>query len=416
MKKLFICAMALAAFVSCSKDDVAQGPALDSANKTVQIQIKNMATRADSGVTAPGEADTEGGTTMKSAKATELYVLFADAQGKVLEAKALTATGTTTDESHDTDHSAQYVADKSNGTGEGLYTWHNVPWAVTQIAVVRTDATADASYFGTAAIGKNISDYEKLAKSETDNLTRELSAIVLYGTGVLTDQNVTHEVDGISYHYWKASVEVKPWVARFEINQIKCEDLGYLNTEAEGDIRTYGFDELIAKSLTWVTAGTVEELGEGAKTYTAKKADGATTLGTMYGLYNNTSAANNTKKEGTRDNYINAGANKVWSWNVEDGTTFDSMTVDLEAVAYDYTLTNDGKNVPLYVVGLDGTTADLYTFKAGNIYQLDLTFVEGNVKDQDQLCVQVDVTIANWTIVPVTATFGQQGSSTIPAN
>ena len=165
MKKLFVCAMALAAFVSCSKDDVAQGPALDSANKTVQIQIKNMATRADSGVTAPGEADTEGGTTMKSANASELYVLFADKDGKVLEAKALTATGTT-DESHDTDHSAQYVADKSNGTGEGLYTWHNVPWAVTQIAVVRTNATADASYFGTAAIGKNISDYEDLAKDE----------------------------------------------------------------------------------------------------------------------------------------------------------------------------------------------------------------------------------------------------------
>ena len=414
MKKLFVCAMALAAFVSCSKDDV-QGPALDSANKTVSITIENTtATRADGGVTAPGVADATGGTTMKSAKATELYVLFGKGD-EIINALPLTAEGTT-NETHDTNHSATYVADKANGTGEGTYIWHNVPWDVTKIAVVRTNATKDADYFATKAIGKNISDYAALAASETANLTRELSEIVLFGTGDLVDQKVTHEVDGISYHYWKAEVEVKPWVARFEINQIKCEDLGYLNTEAEGDIRTYGFDELIAKNLTWVTAGTVEEPAEGAKTYTAKKAEGATTLGIMYGLYNNTSAANNTKKEGTRDNFINAGANKVWSWNVEDGTTFDSMTVDLEAVAYDYTLTADGKNVPLYVVGLDGTTAAAYEFEAGHIYQLDLTFVEGNVKDQDQLCVQVVVSIANWTIETVNATFGQPANSTIPQN
>ena len=43
MKKLFVCAMALAAFVSCSKDDV-QGPALDSGNKSVSITIENTTT------------------------------------------------------------------------------------------------------------------------------------------------------------------------------------------------------------------------------------------------------------------------------------------------------------------------------------------------------------------------------------
>ena len=39
MKKLFVCAMALAAFVSCSKDDVAQEPVLDSVNKSIAITI-----------------------------------------------------------------------------------------------------------------------------------------------------------------------------------------------------------------------------------------------------------------------------------------------------------------------------------------------------------------------------------------
>ena len=411
MKKLFVCAMALAAFVSCSKDDVAQGPALDSANKTVSIQIQNMATRADGGITAPGVADAENGTTMKSAKASDLYVLFASGDN-IVNALQLTAAGTT-NTTHDDDHDATYVADEANGTGEGTYIWHNVPWEVTKIAVVRTNATIDTDYFGEKAIGKKISDYETLAASEDDNLTRELSEIVLFGTGDLEDMNETHEVDGISYHYWKATVEVKPWVARFEVNQIKCEDLGYLNTD--GDNRTYGFDELVANSLTWVTDGTVEEPAESAKTYTANK-NGAATLGTMYGLYNPAIDDNKVQNEADRLNYIKPANNNVWSWNVKDGTTFDSMTVDLTAAAYDYTLTTDGQAVPLYVVGLDGTTSDKYEFEAGNIYQLDLTFVEGNVKDQDQLCVQVVVSIANWTIVPVTATFGQPAESTIPQN
>ena len=47
MKKLFVCAMALAAFVSCSKDD---GDAvLTSGLKSVSIKIENAATATRNG-------------------------------------------------------------------------------------------------------------------------------------------------------------------------------------------------------------------------------------------------------------------------------------------------------------------------------------------------------------------------------
>ncbi len=381
MKKLFVSLMAIAALVSCSKEED-QGIALDSKNKTVEITIKNasQASRVAGAITAPGVGEGETNE-MASADAGELWVLFA-AGDNVVAARKLTATGTT-DETHK-NVSAEYVADENNGEGEGIYKWHNVPWAVTHIAVVRTDANLDDAFYGEAGVNtKTLTDYNNLAKSETDNITRGLDKIVLYGTNPLKDDNVTHEVNGISYHYWSAEVEVKPWVARFEINQIKCKDLGALN--ADGDNRTYGFDELLAKSLTWKsTAGT---------SYTAAYEEGKTTLGTMYG-------ANDEQK---RSNAIKP-ANGVWSWNIAHEVTFDDMTVDLEATAYEYTLTADGKNVPLVVVGLNGTDAD-YKFEMGNIYQLNLEFVEGNVKDQDALCVVVDVTIANWVINTLTPAF-----------
>ena len=424
MKKLFVCAMALAAFVSCSKDDI-QGPALDSKNKTVEITILNSskATRGElSGVTAPGVADEGKTNMMASAKAEELEVLFADADGTILYKRDLVnkVANDKTGEDHGgitADQDGNYTPECVPGTyGEqtsNTYIWHNVPWQVTQIAVVRTNGT-EADNFET------LGEYYELATSEEDNLTRSLAEIVLYGVDEqLQDMNITHEVDGISYHYWKAEVKVQPWLARFEVNNIQCTDLGYLNTDANTDITKYGFDELTVNSLKWVTAGTVENPAADAVEYEADLSNVARK--TMYGLYSKESEKNTwTGDASARPNYVTADgleeAKAVWSWNVANGTKFDSMTVDLTAVAYDYSLTEAGASVPLYVVGLDGSTDALFTFDAGKIYQLDLQFVEGNVKDQDQLCVQVVVTIADWTIETVNATFGQPANSTIPQN
>ena len=418
MKKLFVCAMALAAFVSCSKDDVAQGVALDSKNKSIEITIANGngSTRADltGGLTAPGVADEGKTNTMASADAEDLVVLFANGDN-ILHRLSLAAGGTSDD-----DHTGiadpsvpagMYVADKTNGSSN-TYIWHNVPWQVTHIAIVRT-ADDDAEL-------NTISAYKALALNESANIGRNLDEIVLFGTDDLEDMNVTHEVDGISYHYWKAVVEVKPWLARFEVNRIMCDDLGYLNIDTNTDgtpnTRTYGFDELLAKSLVW-TSKAVEATEDApaltANNYSAKYEDGKTVLGTMYGVYNPTVTDNAVQDPAKRLNYIKPANANVWSWNVADRTTFNDMTVDLEALAYDYTLDEDGKKVPLLVTGLNSAET-AFVFEAGNIYQLDLTFVEGNVKDQDALCVQVEVKIADWTINTVQPVFGQNGSSTKP--
>ena len=284
MKKLFVSLMAVAALVSCSKDEVGNGPALDSKNKSIEITILNGSgsTRVDGGITAPGVGavvDGQQTNKMASASATQLKVLFANSSGEILKVLPLVNTGSATDKTHDPDHSAEYVPGTTNV--QDSYIWHNVPWAVTQIAVARYESNDIAITEKTETVaGTNLSAVAALATSETLNIGRELQTIVLYGVDKeLVDLKQTHEVDGVSYHYWKAEVTVTPQLARFEVNNIQCIDLGYLNTD--GDARTYGFDALTATSLTWVTDGTVEEPATGAKTYTAAYETGKTTLGTM---------------------------------------------------------------------------------------------------------------------------------------
>lgn len=387
MKKLFIAALALASVVACSKDDV-QGPALDSANKSISITIMNgSATRAnDAGVTEASNASTH-----TSAEATELQVLFLNGDN-ILQTLPLvnTDTGNATNESHGV--KGEYVP---GTTGEqNTYIWHNVPWEVNNIAVVRVDAELDKDIAYTKA-----SEYETLAASEDANLTRELNEIVLYGidTNGLEDMKTTHEVDGVSYHYWKAEVTVTPKLARFEINNIQCEDLGALN--ADENLTTYGFDELVINSVTWNSKYTIA----------------TDELGTLYGSYAPASATN---RPTPANNFIKPADvaetpnTEVWSWNV-DPQNFSNLVVDMKASAYDYTVAEGGKSVPLTVTGLASTQAkadanenDVTKFDAANIYKLDLKFKEGNIASEDKLCVQVEVKITPWTVKTVYPVFG----------
>lgn len=400
MKKLFVCAMALAAFVSCSKDEI-EGPALDSANKTVQITILNAegATRTayPGGDTASQDAD-------KVAQATSLKILFAKSDGTILKELPLTATGSS-DDTHTgitdpEDEQYMYVADKSNGTGEGLYTWHNVPWDVTQIAVVRYEQ-GDITITPKST---KLSEVEALATDETLNVARSANTIVLYATDTLEDTGETHRVGEIIYHYWDAAVTVAPALARFEINSITCTDLGnHADTGVD-----YSFDELDILSMIWT-----DEKGDTyAVPVTSKEWRGATTsmVGTLYGQYTagSTDSDNCTSDETRAEATSVLPANGAWSWNVDPAQTqFVSMIVDMKAYAYNYELASN--STPLNIIGLntdEGASEGNIDFQAGYVYKMDIDFVEANITDEDQLCVQVTVAIDSWKVKTVYPVFG----------
>lgn len=405
MKKLFVCAMALAAFVSCSKDDVAQGVALDSKNKSIEITIANSGAATRSGVTSGVTAK---GTATAVAEANTMDILFADASGTILKVMDLVAE---TESDHTTD--ASYVPGKSStATGEDgiartTYVWHNVPAAVTQVAVVR-DVNNDVPI----EAGKTkLATVKDAADDEVKNLNRPVSEIFLYGEDLsLTSNGDCVTVNGVEYDYYIGQVRVAPLFARFEINSIQCADLGNANKDA--DINTFGFDELTLTSLTWNS--------EDKEGYTIT----IPATATMWGSYNPATAgydANTKTDAAARTNYLTTtmvapeSTTTAWSWNILP-TTFESMNLKFNGAAYDYALAD--KQVELDVTGLattqvkaDANEDDANSFAAENIYRVDLKFVENNLSGKAGLCVKVEVEIAKWTVNTVYPVFGTSGSS-----
>ena len=380
MKKLFIAAMALATIVSCSKDEV-DGPTLDSSKKSVQITIANGngGTRAAGDGFSAGITDGNGGTSAVTCEASELTVLFANANNQILHKLPLTVAAS---DSHD-ETTGEYAVGKA--TEADTYIWHNVPAAITQVAVVRDLKNDKPITMGETTLA----EVETGATDWDTNLDRPISEVFLYAQTSLTKQTGTHvTVDGTTYYIWTGSMTVKPKFARVELTQISCTDLGDLNVD--GKTETVGLDVMTVNSLVWKTN---KKTG-----YTID----ATTIGTMYGSY--------VKNGNTTDKVIVADdtdATAVWSWNVQPGT-FTGMDLDITATAYDYQVADD--SIALKVTGLTSTkgstTADKNELAEGVIYRIPLDFTEGDLTGQEGKCVQVEVEIVDWVVNTVYPVFG----------
>lgn len=378
--------MAIAALVSCSKDEETNAPAINSSKKSVQITIANGngATRAgENGVTAGNS-----GETAVTCEATELSILFANDGGTILKVMDLVAA-----EDDKKDHvagTAEYVPGKA--AEADTYLWHNVPAAVTQVAVVRCEASDITITPGTTTLDQ----VEELAVNEEKNLNRPITEVVLYDESRLGEKGqLCKDVDGTEFYVYPASLTVKPKFARFELTQISCTDLGDKNCDTGEDAAaTVGLDWITVNSLTW------------SSNKASYKIDPAV-VGTMYGSYV-------PEGENATDKVLNANdANtaEVWSWNVKE-SSFVSMLLDCTVGAYAYQVASD--SAELYVNGLaansGATTGDSASmdWKEGNIYRVALDFTESDLSGQEGLCVKVSVTIVDWKVNNVYPVFGDR--------
>ena len=405
MKKLFVCAMALAAFVSCSKDDVAQEPVLDSVNKSIAITIANgsAATRGDAGHTTAATGTSQ----IAVADADDLTIFFATTDGTILEYKKLVGTAGNHSDSAATPEYTYGTAPEADPTGaavNGDYIFHNVPAAITQVAIARYEDGDITITKGTT----KLEAVEELASNAVKNEQREIDDICLYGDGTLGAKgDFCVKYNGVEYYVYPVSVTVTPKLARLEINNIECLDLGEANddlTDGKPNINTFGIDELQLLSLGWGGTTTTGE-GDAATTSYIYNIPAADFPKTLVGTYNGTTADANDDTEG--DNAYKL-TNDVWSWNVPTTaavpTDSTPMVLALKAKAYDYTLAED--DLQLVVNGLKDGNSTLNAFSAANIYQLNLQFREGDIAGQEGVCVNVTVTINPWTVKTVTATFG----------
>ena len=406
MKKLFIAAMALATIVSCSKDD---GDAvLTSSKKAVEISISNYTpeTRVIDApdatkVTALAKKGTieslvaNDDDALKAAETDQLVVLFANNANKVEQAFALEGLSAT----------------------DGKYRFHDIKESVTQVAVVRDAAfkkAADGSWVYEYDInpdnyeGKDLQTYKDNALIEYgDNFGIEgmdlfaVSGIDTDGTKcTFTDEHDTT----FEYILFTASVEVKPMLARVEITNVQCTDLGETTlAAAEGDpSKSGGYDHLTLGELKFGTN----------KTYNFNSY-------VLKGKYCGTDVCDDAEKnyyDAIYDGKANNGKGIVWNIAVstpyptvktvtEGSTTKDiidsnPLTIKMTAFAHDYNVVNTDKQLS---VGFKGASS----FEAGNIYRIAIPFKESNLDiSNEAICVDVEVIIVPWKVVDVTPVFG----------
>ena len=414
MKRMFIAAMAIAALVSCSKDDSADA-ILESKQKSVTVTIQNSV-MADSRATvngktlAPvangGEASAvtpqvgEDETLVADIK--QLYILFANSKGVIVKKAQLTAAANSNIHANENGTNVgEYVP---GGIVEGAYTFHRVPETVKTVAVYRDTKGLATITEGTTTLAQ----VKAYAENETANLNVGVQDVFLYAEGDLAKSTecYTATVEGVEtkYYYYTTTLDIMPQFARFELVKVSCDDLGKYNSDE--DDTTYGLDELIIDKFTLPLNG---------KNYTKTW----TTDNHLYGSY----CATATKDAETKETALTeitpgnvtvgeASVAGAWAWNIAEGTAALGtlpITLDLTASAHDYNVNNPAKQVR--VVELNETAA--FKFEKGKVYRLELAFSEDNIdQTDDQLCVKAIVTIDEWEVVLVKPTFGTEPAAT----
>lgn len=405
MKRMFIAAMAIAALVSCSKDN--EDAILLSKEKSVTVTIQNS-------VIAGSRATVDGSTLNPTAEGGEatavtpqvgadetlvadlskLYILFANSKGVIVKKAQLTAAATPNIHANEGINEGEYVP---GGIVDGAYTFHRVPETVKTVAVYR-----DTKGLATISEGTTtLTQVKAYAEVESSNLNVGVQDIFLYAEGDLGKSNECYEaeVDGVktTYYYYTTTLNIKPQFARFELVKVSCDDLGKYNSDQ--DDTTYGLDELVINKFTLPLNG---------KTYTKTwSADNH-----LYGSYCATASKNaETALTAITPGNVTVGEGSVagaWSWNIAPGTAALGtlpITLDLTASAHDYTVNNPAKVVR--VVELNKTAA--FEFEKGKVYRLELDFSEDNIdQTDDQLCVKATVVIDEWEVVLVEPTFGTE--------
>ena len=337
MKKLFVAVLAIAALAACNKEEAT---ILNTSKKSVSMTILNGGEATRAITTASGDENFE------CAAAADLTVLFADANGKVVETRALT------------DASERVTADEANAEGlvPTTYTFHKLPETVMQVGVIALrGATAPAS----------LADAKTLWKTETKDV--EFANIVVYGEDTQLEQDeFCTTVGDEEYPFFHAAVRVAPAHTRFEVLSFTCSDLGK---------NEYGYSQI---DLVKMTMGDDEQaLGQSLKAAT----DVATPSGVNV-----------------------TGETKAWSWNWIAPHAFSPITVDLVVTGKNYTVAIPEKTLTIEKL-MNGET-EVTEFAVENIYKLNVPFYEKNIDATDAyICVDVEVTIAKWVVNTLTPVF-----------
>lgn len=368
--RMFLVALAALGMAACSNNDEIPGMNNDG-TKSVSLRLDGLATSSR----AVGDAKSAGQIALSN-----LTVYFTDGTN-ILKKETLNSESPAWTELTSTGH-----------------IFHQLPSAVNQIQIVGNSADKTITEGTVAALKGSV------LKSAGE---QEFTNVTLFGEDTeLTKTTADEHGDNV----YTATVDLKPLVARFEIGNIACTDLG------SGPVKQFDLSVIGLMDFN-----------------SAVKLDGNAS-GTEYTLANVLEP--DSEEEEGKVIFGEADDEAGWAWDKISGATITTTSpwnpgesgdkkfvyqfipnklVDGSMAQVKLVLDNvvwtDGTNNPFNSVVTakfqkDGD--DLTTFEAGKIYTVDYQFKGENVgpwNPDDVKCVQINVTVAKWEIVALTPVF-----------
>lgn len=373
--KMFLVTLAALSMAACSNNDEIPGMNNDG-TKSVSLRLDGLATSSR----AIGDAQKAGQIALSN-----LTVYFTDGTN-ILAKKSL---------------STANAAEWAELTGEG-HVFHQLPSAVSQIQIVG-NSTGKTITEGTVAALK-ASVLKAAGEQEFTNVT-------LFGEDTSLESQAPQVSDDHTDDVLKAEVPLSPLVARFEIGNIACTDLG-TGPVKQFDLSVIGLmDFNSGVTLAGTASGTEYTLDNvlepGSQAVQGKVIFGEADENAGWAWDKISGATNITSS--TPWNPGESGDKKfVYQFipNKITGNKMAQVKLVLDNVKW-----TDGTNNPFNSVVTakfqkDGV--DLTEFQAGKIYTVDYQFRGENVgpwNPDDVKCVQINVTVANWEVVALTPVF-----------
>lgn len=369
--KMFLVALAALSMAACSNNDEIPGVENDG-TKSVALRLDGLA----SSTRAVGDAQSAGKIALSN-----LTVYFTDGTN-ILAKKSLSTSNTT---------------EWGELTTTG-HVFHQLPSKVTQVQIVGNSASKTITETNVTALKGSVL---KAAGEQT------FTNVTLFGedTSLTESAESDEHVDKI----YTATVDLKPLVARFEIGNIACTDLG-TGPVKQFDLSVIGLmDFYSGVTLTGTASGgytldNVLEPGsqatEGKVIFGEADAEAGWAWDKISGATITTTTAWNPGESGDKKFVYQFIPNKL-----ADGKMAQVKLV-LDKVVWTDGTSNPFNSVVTAKFQKDGH--DLTAFEAGKIYKVDYQFKGENVgpwNPDDVKCVQINVTVASWEVVALTPVF-----------
>lgn len=384
-------AASLALFACSNDEDV---PGLNGeGTKSVALKLDGLS----SGTSTKAVDDPHAGDADHTIGLSNMTIYFADATGNIQRKESFTTSSSEWTELTTTGH-----------------IFHTLPISVTQVQIVGNATGKGLDETNITALKASV---VKASKEQT------FTNVTLFGedTAFETPDDPITDSEHPEATVLKASVELKPLVARFEIGNIACTDV------PSGKIKKYSLNVI---GLINFNSGITLNGTTASGSYTLDNilAPGSTATSGKY-IFGETTDSENTDY-----------SEVSWAWNkITDATGITTSAEynpeTTKKFAYQFIPDKVGttdvtsalmpqiKLVLKNIEWADGSAnpfnsivtasfkvgeTPLTDFEAGKIYTVDYKFTSGNVgpwNPDDVQCVQLNVTVASWEVVALTPVF-----------